>query len=357
VPIATFQPSGAGPLAHTVKRLAAGPTGRFRVVAIATVTPSGPAVVYVAAGLDTVDHAITLLSVALAFGLPVLVLVVAAATWWALGRALRPVEEIRREVDTITEQNLHRRVPTPNTSDEIQRLAVTMNAMLDRLETAADRQRRFTADASHELRSPLSAMRAQLEVALARPEQADWIATGRGVLADQCRVEHLVQDLLVLAHVDAVGDGQPHTLIDFIAVTVEEIDRRPPGDRASITLDVDDAAAWVRGVRDQLARVVRNLLDNAARHAADSVTVAVHVDGADVVLTIEDDGPGIAPADRERIFERFSRLDDARSQDDGGSGLGLPIVRAVVAAHHGHVAVVGDTPGACLEVRLPQVTP
>jgi signal transduction histidine kinase len=309
-------------------------------------------VVYVGAELGTVDHAIRLLSVALAFGLPLLILVVGAATWWALGRALRPVEKIRAEVDTITAGNLHRRVPTPHTNDEVERLAVTMNAMLDRLETAADRQRRFTADASHELRSPLSAMRTQLEVALARPERVDWIATGRDVLADQARVERLVHDLLVLARIDAAVDDHPLARLDLVAIVVDEVERRPPRESAAITVDVG-GDAWVRGRRDELARLVRNLLDNAVRHASSAVSVRVAVDGNDVVLRVSDDGPGIAPGDRERIFERFSRLDDARSADDGGSGLGLAIVRQVAAAHHGTVAAVGRGPGACFEVRLP----
>jgi len=310
--------------------------------------------VYVGVGLRTVDHAIDLLSVALAIGLPVLVLVGGLAIWVGVGRALRPVERLRREVAVISAGSLHERVSAPRSGDEIDRLASTMNAMLDRLETAAATERRFIADASHELRSPLAAMRAQLETARAYPQKVDWPEVADDVLADQGRVERLVADLLLLARLDS-GEVKPKRLpLSLRQVINEEIDRRPTSGTIAFTTELGVSGDTI-GDASQLGRMVRNLLDNAERHASTIVTVTLAGHGGELVLRVCDDGPGIAPADRNRVFDRFTRLDEARLADDGGSGLGLAIVRDVVAVHGGSVAVVDYPAGACIEARLPVI--
>lgn len=350
--LADFEPRGDRPTVRSLDHLVSGPSGRYRVVAVRADVAGRPMAVYVGVGLGTVDHAIGLLSVALALGLPVLVLVGGFAIWVGVGRALRPVERLRREVALISGGNLHERVSAPKSGDEIDRLAVTMNAMLDRLETAAATERRFTADASHELRSPLAAMRAQLETARDYPGAADWPDVADGVLADQSRIERLVGDLLLLARLDS-GQGAPRRQrVDLGKVVDEEVGRRPTGGRNVVAGELG-AGGETMGDPSQLGRMVRNLLDNAERHASATVTVALIEQGGELVLRVGDDGPGIAPADRRRVFERFTRLDDARVADDGGSGLGLAIVRDIVAAHRGTVAAVDGHGGACLEVRLP----
>lgn len=353
--LATFAPAASRPTARTVDHLPSGPEGRYRVVGLGVVVAGRPMSVYVGVGLRTVDHAIGLLSVALALGLPLLVLVGGFAIWTAIGRALRPVERLRREVAVISGGNLHERVSAPKSGDEIDRLAMTMNSMLERLETAATTERRFIADASHELRSPLAAMRAQLETARAYPDAVDWAAVADDVLADQGRVERLVHDLLLLARLEG-GEVEPTRRRSSLRDVVrDEIDRRPPG---TVAFASDLAAPGrTEGDASQLGRMVRNMLDNAERHASTTVTVALFERGRDVVLRVADDGPGIAPADRQRIFQRFTRLDDARVADGGGSGLGLAIVRDIAAAHGGTVSVVDSPAGACFEARLPGVAP
>jgi len=351
-PMATFEPVGDRPTARSLDRLTTGPEGRYRVVALPVTVEGLPMEVYVGVGLRTVDHAIGLLSVTLALGLPVLVLAGGLAIWVGVGWALRPVERLRREVADISAGNLHERLSAPRSGDEIDRLAATMNSMLERLETAAATERRFIADASHELRSPLAAIRAQLETARAYPETIDWSAVADDVLADQARVERLVGDLLLLARLDS-GDVVPRRApLTLREVVREELGRRPSGADVAFAAELGASGDTI-GDAAQLARMVRNLLDNAERHASAAVTVGVIEQGDELVLRVSDDGPGIAPADRTRIFDRFTRLDDSRLADDGGSGLGLAIVRDIVAAHGGTVAVVDGPAGACFEARLP----
>jgi signal transduction histidine kinase len=304
------------------------------------------ATVYVATSVEPVDDAISSLRRAVAFGGPALLATVAAVTWLVTGRALRPVERIRVEVAEISERSLDRRVPVPGTRDEVARLATTMNTMLDRLEQGAERQRRFVADASHELRTPVAAVITDLEVAAAHPDPAASEETTTDVLATLRRLGSLVDDLLVLARVDGapVRAAQAVDLDDV--VREEAVRSRRPVDVTGVQ------PATVLGSRDDLARVVRNLLDNAARHAADRIEVTLAADAGDVVLTVVDDGAGIPEAMREAVFERFTRADAVRDRTTGGTGLGLAIVREIITAHGGSVAVE-DGRGAVLRVRLP----
>jgi signal transduction histidine kinase len=281
---------------------------------------------------------------------PALVLLLAVVAWLVVGRVLRPVEAIRARVAQIGASDLHQRVPDPGTGDEVGRLAVTMNAMLDRLQRSSERQRRFVSDASHELRSPLASLRTQLEVALAHPERADWPAVASGVLEEGGRMERLVDDLLALARTDE-GAVLAHTeeldLAEIFAAEAERVEG----------LVVDTSAvdtAVVRGDPQSLRRAIRNLLDNARRHAASRIVLRVHMEGGEVLAVVEDDGTGIPEAEREQVFERFARLEEARDRDAGGTGLGLAVVREIVQAHGGTVvAEEGDAGGARLVVRLP----
>jgi signal transduction histidine kinase len=269
---------------------------------------------------------------------------------------LRPVEAIRRRVATITAQELHARVPVPAARDEVAALAATMNAMLDRLEAAADAQRRFVADASHELRSPLATIQVGLDI-LAGTATAGATRLLR-LQAEAQRLGKLVADLLLLARVDEHALALRHDDVDLDDLAYAERDRlRAEHPVLRVVSKIEPVR--VSGDADRLERAVRNLGDNAARHAAAEVTLAVWADSEGAHLVVADDGPGIEPADRQRVFERFVRLDDSRARDGGGSGLGLAISREIVAGHGGDISVADDLPGtdhhggAVFHLRLP----
>ncbi|WP_185836634.1 HAMP domain-containing sensor histidine kinase [Streptomyces sp. WAC 06783] len=307
-------------------------------------TQGGKAVVRAGAPLAAEREAVGSVRTAMLIGLPCLLLVVAGVTWLVTRRALRPVEGIRREMAAITAStDLSRRVPEPGSRDEIDRLARTTNETLGALQESVERQRRFVADASHELRSPIASLRTQLEVGIAHPELLD----APGAVEDAVRLQNLAADLLLLARLDA-GERPADTRIDLAALVREEVSQRV-GDRIAVQVG-EPAGVEVAGSRSQLGRVLGNLLDNAQRHARESVRVSVAREGEWAVLRVEDDGPGVPPEERERISERFVRLDDARSRDDGGAGLGLAIARDVAGRHGGTLAVRA---GSVFELRLP----
>jgi len=350
-PQGVMAPAGGG---VAVRSIAKGAPGQLVDTAEVS-TGAGKVTVAVASPLDDVRRSVDAIVHWLRIGVPVLTLLIGALVWVLVRRALRPVETIRHEVEEISHGTLHRRVPVPESHDEVARLAGTMNDMLDRLEGASDRQREFVSDASHELRSPLTTMRATLEVAPDALTDPDWEAMRTDLLAENRRMEVLVAALLELARSDEPIDEVHAPPVEVADVVAEEVARR----RAIEVTFVagDHVAAVVRGSHDALGRAVGNLLDNAAQHGAQHVAVTLSVDGDDLVVTVDDDGPGIPPAERQRVFERFTRLGDDRSRDDGGSGLGLAIVAAVVARHRGSV-VVHDAPlgGARVVVRLPRAS-
>jgi signal transduction histidine kinase len=285
---------------------------------------------------------------------PLLVAALAAVAWRVVGAALRPVEALRRGAEEITGSGGPGRLPVPESGDEIHRLAVTLNGMLDRIAAARGRQREFTADAAHELRSPLTNMRTQLEVAQRLGVRTDWPAVAEDLRTDTERLIRLAEDLLLLARADdpaaaeaARRDADP---VDLGELVVEVAARypSPPMARPGTA-----GECWVLGDVDSLRRVVANLLDNAVRHARTRVAVAAAAHGPDRVITVADDGPGIPEADRERVFTRFTRLDDGRARDAGGAGLGLAIVRELTRRHGGTVRLSDAAPGLRVEVRLP----
>jgi len=283
---------------------------------------------------------------------PVLLVAIALLTWLLVGRALRPVETIRREVDAIGPGELDRRVAEPDTDDEVARLARTMNRMLARLDAAARAQRRFVSDASHELRSPLASIRQHAELARAHPDRLDDGELAEVVLAEGARLQDLVEQLLLLTRLDEGGLALVRRPVDLDDVVLADARL---GRDAGVALDTSGvAAARVDGDERMLARLVRNLTANAARHATARVAVAVAERDGRVVLTVDDDGAGIPEAQRQHVFERFVRLDEGRARDAGGSGLGLAIVAEIARAHGGSVRV-DDSPlgGARFTVELP----
>jgi signal transduction histidine kinase len=315
--------------------------------------------VIVGSPLDSVRSSIAALEGTLALGFPFLVAMVAGLAWLVTGRALRPVEAMRSEVEEISGGTLHRRVPDPQTGDEVGRLAHTMNDMLDRLEAASQRQRQFVSDASHELRSPVAAIRAQLEVALAQAASAgdagvDWPAVARKALGEEARLEALVSDLLLLASTDEQHELQGAVDVDLAALLADEVSR-PRHPVPELHMTDDGGSCRILGVPDQLGRVAANLLDNACRHARQHVAISLTGGDGEVRVIVDDDGPGIPVADRERVFERFTRLDQARVRTErGGAGLGLALARAIIERHHGTIHIDGSPSGGTrVEVTLP----
>jgi signal transduction histidine kinase len=356
---------GLGPVARLrpgesaqVEVPAGGPVeedGEFLAVATGADTPQGRRTVVVVRSTETVTEATAAVGGLLAIGLPLLLVVVGATTWILVGRALAPVEAIRAEVDAISGDALHRRVPDPPTGDEIGRLARTMNRMLGRLEQAQARQRRLVADASHELRSPVATIRQHAEVALAHPDRTTTTELAATVLAEDLRLQRLAEDLLLLTRADEHTLALRRRPVDLDDLVFDEARRV----RGASGLRVDTtavSAGRVDGDPAGLRRVLRNLGDNAARAAGGQLAFSVAEDDGVVRLTVDDDGQGIPEADRERVFERFVRLDDARARDDGGSGLGLAIVAELVTAHGGAVAITSSPlGGARVEVTLPRL--
>jgi signal transduction histidine kinase len=300
------------------------------------------------ASLDGIDGSVDRVRTLLWVGLPIAVLSAAMLTWLLAGRSLRPVAAITDQTRKIRSTTLHERVPVPSSHDEIAALATEMNTMLDRVQHEDERRRRFVSDASHELRSPIASIRAQAEAELADTDRrAADLATG--VLAEAERLGTLVDDLVSLARHDEqlAPPGQPVDL-DDVVYTEASRPRRVPVDVSAVS------AGQVTGRPDELARMVTHLLDNAARHAASQVVVSLKSGHDGVRLIVDDDGTGIAPDDRARIFERFTRLDDARTRDRGGAGLGLAVVHAVVGSAGGTIEVdTSPAGGARFVVILP----
>lgn len=361
-PIADLHP-GPEPATSTFRAPDDSEIETYRFWYAAGPTPGGTATVYVGNSLEAVSEASAALRRALWLGAPVVLALLGAVTWLVVGRAIGRLDRIRAEVDRISEADLRTRVTDDGVDDEVGRLAATMNAMLDRLNIAAQRQRDFVADISHDLQSPLAAQRVALEVALARPETIDTDRLRAEVLGATADMERLVDDLLVVASIDAEQTSAP-ALIDLDSVVLEEAARARTSGRVEIdTSPVSAAPAYANS--DDVRRIVRNLLDNAVAHARTRVVLTVClIDDVDVdaagdrardhaQLLVADDGPGVPAEDRERIFDRFYRAESARSRD-GGSGLGLSIARGLAERNGGRVELVTGHTGTVMRLVLPR---
>ncbi|HEV7421782.1 MAG TPA: HAMP domain-containing sensor histidine kinase [Mycobacterium sp.] len=360
-----ISPAGGVPTLDTVTSSAL--DGPYRVGALAVTSPGGPVTVYVGSPMTPLADSTSELGGALIFGVPAMVALLALVGWLLVGRALRPVDVIRRQAAAIPGTDLQQRLDVPASDDELGRLAQTFNDLLERIGIAADRQRRFVADAAHELRTPLATLRARLEIDLRHPPEGEGDATITDTrklsLQQVTRLAALVDDLLQLARLDADPrlHRRPVDLDDLVWETVREA-REAGGPHLDTT-----GISPVRVLGDPVAlhRVIRNLIRNAVRHADRTVTVRLLRDssppgrgrpasaGPTATLTIADDGPGIPLADRERVFERFVRLDEGRARDAGGAGLGLAIVADIVTAHGGRVRIDDNHPGVRVWVELP----
>jgi signal transduction histidine kinase len=315
-------------------------------------TPSGDYTVLVGGGSEAVEATARTVALLLACGTPIIIAVAAAASYWLVRRSLQSVDAIRSRVAEISTSDLAERVPVPDSRDEIAALAVTMNEMLSRIEAGHRAQQRFLGDASHELRSPLATIISGLEVAEAHPELLDAELAINTLLPEAQRMRMLIEDLLLLARADeqSLVLHKEDVALDGLA-EVEAARMR----ETECTIHTDICPAHLTGDSAALSRMIRNLVDNAVRHANSQIAIEVSSRNGTATLTISDDGPGIAPAERNRVFERFVRLDSDRSRSGGGAGLGLAIVAEVVAAHGGTVTI-DDRPGGGTKmiVVLPQ---
>jgi signal transduction histidine kinase len=311
-PVFDFAPAPGGS-SPTVKTVRVQPIDNTEYRVAAVLTEGSPQYrVYVGLPQAEVTRSTQALATALAVGVPVLLAALALLTWLFAGVALRPTNEL-----------------------------------LDRLDTSLRRQRQFVADAAHELRSPVAAIRSQLEVA----DTIENNGLPSPLTEESVRLSHLIDDLLALAKIDATPQHHREPLdLDHLVYDEAQL-LRERTDRIVDTREI--TACRIIGDPALLARAVRNLLDNGARHARTRVTITVGTTGQLAELTIADDGPGIPASERNRVLERFTRLDDARARDTGGVGLGLAIVDDIVRIHEGRLAIADNAPGTRVTMTLP----
>jgi signal transduction histidine kinase len=323
--------------------------GRIRVLGV----DSGPRTVLVASDSERIGQSTRIVQDAALVGCPLAIVAMALLTYFIVGRTLRPVAALRHGAEDITAAGLSdQRLPVGDAQDEIRRLAVTLNAMLDRIDVSTSRQRTFVGDAAHELKSPLASLRVQLEVALRLGATTDWQEVVSDVLVDVERLDTLVADLLMLARIDEAGGALRTREPIELATLVEDVVAQYDSARVPVTYE-PESTVIVEGDVDGLRRVVVNLVDNAQRFAHDSIVITLRADGPTAELSVADDGPGIPEAERERVFDRFYRTESSRSRESGGTGLGLPIVRDLVRAHGGTVKLTANDPGLRAVVTFP----
>jgi len=352
--------------------------GMPSLIRVTAVRAADGSLVIAAVPYSSVSSSLSVVAKALVFGTPVVFVLFTGAIWLAVGSTLRPIDLLRRGAARVTGTAVPSDLPVPEARDEVRSLALTLNDMLDRLAAAQQRQRALVSDTAHELRSPIASIRAQLEVALDHPEGQDWESTARDVHADVLRLAGLAEDLLLLARLDeragAVGQPDRATGMVDLSELSESVVARYAGARVPVVFagrgearpaasSGPDAVApyLVSGDRNAIDRLLVNLIDNAVRYAKSQVTITTRHEDAWGVLTVTDDGPGIPDADLERAFDRFARLDDARSregEEGGGAGLGLAIVRATAQAYGGTAHLepgdpAASPPGLRAVVRLP----
>jgi signal transduction histidine kinase len=320
---------------------------------VSTLTVNDQVSLAAVSSLSEVENTIESMRELLWWVVPALVLLVGGLAWFVVGRALRPVHAVTHRLASIGQDSLHERVPVPQVADEVGELATTMNSMLDRLESATLVSRQLVSDASHELRTPIAVLRTELEVAR-RSRGTDWDAASAGMLQEVDRLQGLVDDLLLLARVGERG-MRPEVL------DLDDVVRDVASRRRRVPVGADDdgpSGGTVLADRVALQRALDHLVANAARHATTEVRVSTEITDGSAVVYVDDDGPGIPADERAHVVERFVRLDEGRTRDAGGSGLGLAVV-ADVATAHGGTLTIGDSPmgGARLALSLPAPVP
>jgi heavy metal sensor kinase len=345
---------GAGTLMRTVT-LQGQP---FRLAARGAVRKGSPAVVVAGESLAPVNRSVHRVLVLLLLAGPAALVLIAAGGWLVAGRSLAPVRRVTRTAERIGVEELGGRVAVPAARDEVGALAVTFNRMLDRIQRGVEEQHRLIADTSHELRTPLAAMRSELDVSLRGDELSP---AAREVLEsareEVDRMSRTVDDLLVLAAVDDRGIERLSEPLDLNALAGSVVAVLAPiARRNGVAVTVTGGDAPVVGDPDQLRHALRNVVENAVKFtpAGGHVAVTSYGDGEQSGVTVADDGPGIAPELRERVFDRFFRVDASRTRRTGGSGLGLAIARELVEAHGGRVWAGGREPaGSVFTLELP----
>jgi signal transduction histidine kinase len=354
VPAAHFvrRPLQTGPI---VKHLSGFPVNNGDPVIVASVSgirPNGSFTVLAALPLASARSVLGGLDGALLKVFPGLVAIMGLLAWWLVRRALRPVEAIRTQVAVISATDLHQRVPLPPGQDSVSRLAMTMNAMLGRLEQSNEELRQFCSDASHELRSPLATMRTNLEASALEHSEPAWKTMIDELLVDQGRLENLVSDLFLLTRLD---NKQPmeRDPMDLGALVEYELARRPtPVGQQRVVVA---PSFIVLGNEPSIVRVLCNLVDNAERYASHTVSVSLLPSDCGVDLVVDNDGPPI-PSDKSlEVFRRFTRLDGADPSGKPGNGLGLAIVAEIMRSHEGTVRFEPSPAGAQFVATFPSL--
>jgi signal transduction histidine kinase len=357
--MAHFTPKSPNRVASTVVCNSVFPSGACHIVVAQQVYRNGDWTIYSAAPTLPfyVYPGVTAVLVA---GTAIFTIAVAYGARHTVTRSLKPVDAIRAQLDQIRSGNLGRRVPVPTVEDEIYRLARSVNQTLDRLEDVLEQQRRFCSDASHELRTPITAIRAQMEDALLAPEDVDLAKLCKAVIPSVERLQSIASDLQTLTRLDA-GIPCERQAVDLAQLVAAELKSHQMSRKVVRRLA---AGVIVRGDRARLRQLICNLIQNAQRYASSTVTVTVRRGDGDTPadarfpggvaeLEVLDDGAGIAADQRETVFQRFTRLDTARSRDAGGIGLGLPIARQIAESHGGTLTIQDSDRGARFVVRLP----
>lgn len=329
--------------------------GESHRLRVATEAAADARRVVVGRATESIDDDLQAARNLLLLGVPIVLALAAVLVWMVVGRALRPVDRLREDVDAIVAAGAGQRVGPPGTADEIDRLASTMNDMLGRLDDQAEARRRFVSDASHELKSPVANVRALVESAGDDLDPEQWAELRRAVVGESNRLQLLVDDLLFLARGDEGRLEPAQAVVHLDDVVFDEAERLDP----LTTVTVDAAAVTpidVIGDQALLARLVRNLVENASRHATDRVRLDLHAEDGWARLVVSDDGPGVPEAEQVRIFERFARVETGRDRTAGGTGLGLAIVAQIAQDHGGRVQVAtAEDGGAAFIVDLPAV--
>ena len=331
----------------------------LRILSSAVIVGGRPYVIQVAEPMDDYLEALERFRTAMFVGIPVLLVVAAAIGYWMSTRALRPVDQITRAAQMISPQDLSQRITVPETNDELQRMGETLNQMLQRIESAVTRITQFTADASHELRTPVALIRTRAEVTLAKPRSKDeYIEALKEVLAESERTTALIENLMTLARADSGSET-----LNFDKINISEIAGEVCAQARTLTeakqlqwsANIPESAIWVRGDANALRRLLLILIDNAVKYTppTGSVSLALQRNGTHAEIHVRDTGIGIPESDLPHIFERFYRADKARSRELGGAGLGLSIGHWIANAHGGEIRVESSSGGSVFLVLLP----